>query len=77
MCRNQKDYYTHKSGAGFDIHNFTSVDFGAQGTYSTHLFTRAAQQAIRQAAAASKAEAEVEAAPRRPLFLYLAYQVGV
>lgn len=73
-----EDYWTHFSGPGFDIHNGTVADWSPSctaaqeqgcpdGTYSTHLFTRAAVGAIGDAARA-------HAVNGQPLFLYMAYQ---
>ena len=66
-----QDYFTHQADGGFDMHVAASrecgagcsvVDLASNGTYTTHLFTRAAVDVI-------KAHP-----PAQPLFLYLAYQ---
>ena len=66
-----QDYYTHMADGGYDMHwdgsarcgkNCSIVDWGANGTYSTHLFADSAIRVI---------EAHDHT---KPLFMYLAFQ---
>ena len=58
----EQDYYTHTTSGGYDFYNGTTIDFNANGTYSTELFT---QRAVEVVAAATATV---------PLFVYLAWQ---
>ncbi|KAK7097264.1 arylsulfatase J-like [Littorina saxatilis] len=65
-----EEYFTHSrcyghGWCGLDLRDNTDPVFTENGTYSAHLFTRQAEQVIRQHAASASS---------KPLFLYLAYQ---